>query len=118
MNNSIRRGSMKENKRVSNPDMLVPFYLMAGWLYEEGAQFGCESPLSDREWDELCQMIDNQWEEIEHFNKDVIKRGSLKAATASYLRAHNLPNRVVLAAQRWCKDTEAPNYMDVLEEVV
>ena len=48
-----------------NPNMLVPWYLMAAWAYYED-----DNPiLSDSVFDDLAKTMHKKWDEVEHFHK-------------------------------------------------
>lgn len=76
----------------------VPAFLMAGYLYNTGVS---ESPLTDPEWDALCGQINEQWENITHPHKHLIKREHLGTATAMYLTEEYLPSITKHAAMIW-----------------
>lgn len=64
-------------KTDENPNMLVPFYLMASYAY-----YVLDRPiLDDGDYDQLCQRLDDQWDEIEHRDKAWIARDDLAAGT-------------------------------------
>lgn len=63
------------------PNMLVPYFLMAAYAYEElGDPF-----LTDGGWDWLCVQLDRQWDAVEHRHKHLIDRDALATGTASFL---------------------------------
>ena len=74
-----------------NPNMLVPWYLMAAWAYYKD-----DNPiLSDAVFDELAKTMHKKWEEIEHFHKHLITRMDLIAG--NYLGEY--PSRIEGAVQ-------------------
>lgn len=76
-----------------NKNLLVPWYLMAAFMYETE-----DDPIiSDHVWDEICVRLMNEWDDIEHFHKHLIEKDSLESGTASYLK--ELPNRIINAAK-------------------
>lgn len=106
---------------VANPNMLVPYYLMSAWLYEEGGwrtNGKCEPVLSDSDFDHLCKLLDIHWDVITHQHKHLIDRPSLSSSTCYYLTGDNveLPNRLIQAACSWSLDKDRPNFMDVLQK--
>ncbi|MDR7062028.1 MULTISPECIES: hypothetical protein [unclassified Sphingopyxis] len=70
-----------ERAEPGRPNMLVPYFLMAAYAYEElGDPF-----LTDGGWDWLCVELDRQWDVVEHHHKYLIDRDALASGTASYL---------------------------------
>ena len=60
-----------------NPNMLVPWYLMAAYAYYE-----LDDPfLSDAVFDEMAKSLHKQWDTIEHFHKHLLTRMDLVAGT-------------------------------------
>jgi hypothetical protein len=60
-----------------NINMVVPWYLMASYLYYH-RDF---SLLSDTLFDQLCVTLDQRWEDISHTHKHVIDRRDLAAGS-------------------------------------
>lgn len=72
-----------------NINMLVPWYLMAAYAY-----YVEDRPiLSDSIFDRLAKKMLSNWDQIEHFHKDLITKDDLKAGT--YLGEY--PTRVKFA---------------------
>ena len=88
----------KKNIWESNPNMAVPFYLMSSYLYYEEDR----SVLSDADFDDLCKMMLDKWDDIEHYHKHLIEKDQLKAGTGYYLK-YKYPTIVVDAAKSWSK---------------
>ena len=62
-----------------NPNMLVPWYLMASYAY-----YRDDDPiLSDGVYDQMSKDLISQWDSIEHYHKHLLDRDSLIAG--SYL---------------------------------
>lgn len=58
-------------------NMLVPWYLMASYAY-----YHLDMPLiSDATYDEICVMLDREWDEIAHVHKFKVDRSHLTAGT-------------------------------------
>ena len=75
-----------------NPNMLVPWYLMAAYAYYEQ-----DDPiLSDNLFDTMSKRMYSEWESIEHFHKHLITRMDLLAGT--YLGKY--PERVKGAVEQ------------------
>jgi hypothetical protein len=67
----------------TNPNMMVPWYLMASFLY-----YWHESPiLSDACYDDLCRRLAMRWPRIVHRHKSLIERGALAAGTCMLAQA-------------------------------
>mgnify|MGYP003679391567 CR=1 FL=1 len=67
---------------ITNPNMLVPYYLMHSYLYYEMN----EPIISDTEYDELCRELKEKWDSVEHFHKHLIDVQSLGAGTGYQLK--------------------------------
>lgn len=61
----------------NNPNMMVPWYLMAAYAY----YVEDEPILSDSIFDRLSKKMLKEWENIEHMHKEFISEGDLKAGT-------------------------------------
>lgn len=74
--------------------MLVPWYLMASFLYY------CrdEIVISDALYDEICGALDREWDEIDHPHKKLVRRSILSAGTGNHLRENRYPIRTRSAA--------------------
>lgn len=70
-----------------NCNMLVPYYLMANHAYYE-----LDNPImSDAEYDEICQLLLERWDDIKHWHKGLLDKESLIAGTGF---ATKTPERV------------------------
>jgi hypothetical protein len=77
----VRRLVEGTAEEPGRPNMLVPYFMMAAYAYEElGDPF-----LTDAGWDWLCAQLDQHWDAIEHRHKHLIDRDALATGTASYL---------------------------------
>ena len=76
---------------ITNPNMLVPYYLMHSYLYYELN----EPIISDAEYDELCRELKDKWDSVEHFHKHLIDVNSLGAGTGYQLKYNN---RIAMAS--------------------
>lgn len=81
-----------------NPNMLVPWYLMASYGY----YVRDESLMSDADFDRVCHMLNDQWDEIEHVHKAIVDRAALSAGTCM-LGREEYPTMVKGAACRLLK---------------
>jgi len=86
--------------------MLVPYYLMFSYAYYQEN----ESLISDAEYDQICQDLITNWNDITHWHKPLLDLESLKAGTGYDIK---YPNRVVTAALSLIKEnTLNRNEMD------
>lgn len=60
-----------------NPNMMVPWYLMAAYAY----YVDDEPILSDSIFDRLSKKMLKEWENVEHMHKEFITEDDLKAGT-------------------------------------
>lgn len=61
-----------------NPNMMVPWWIMAAWAYEVAS-----SPiLSDAAFDQLAKDLDECWDLVEHRHKKLLDRKLLKSSLA------------------------------------
>lgn len=74
---------------------LVPVYLMSSYLYYKKDQ----SKLSDGEFDMLCKRMLDNWRQIKHPHKNLIKKKDLEAGTGYAIRKY--PTIVMSSAERW-----------------
>jgi len=72
---------------IENPNMMIPWYLMAAYSYYEQ-----DDPiLSDGLFDGLAKRMLECWDDIDHWHKDLITTEDLEAGT---LLARDFPERV------------------------
>ena len=76
---------------LTNKNMLVPYYLMFSYAYYQEN----ESLISDAEYDQICQDLITNWNDITHWHKRLLNLDSLKAGTGYDIK---YPERVVNAA--------------------
>lgn len=88
----------------ANPNMLVPWFLMAAYAYEE-----LDDPfLTDGGWEWVCGELYAKWDAIEHRHKHLIDRAALGTGTASYL-VGALPTCIQHAAKALMRDYRNPD---------
>lgn len=80
-----------------SPNRLVPYYLMASYLYYELDE---ETPLTDPEYDILCKRLHDEWEDISHIHKGLVRKDALLAGSGFYLSGR-YPLMVQSAAIQW-----------------
>ena len=76
---------------LTNKNMLVPYYLMFSYAYYQEN----ESLIEDAEYDQICQDLITNWNNITHWHKPLLSLESLKAGTGYDIK---YPPRVVGAA--------------------
>ena len=84
----------KPNLNNLSLNQLVPYFLMASYLY----YIHDISLFKDEEFDMLCKMLYDNWKNIQHPHKYLIKKKSLKEGTGFYLRERDYPTIVRSAA--------------------
>ena len=84
---------------LTNPNMLVPYYLMFSYAYYKEN----ESLITDSEYDQICQDLITNWNDITHWHKPLLNLESLKAGTGYDIK---YPNRVVGAAIALIKESQ------------
>lgn len=67
-------------------NVLVPWYLMASYLYYHRD----ESLLRDETYDRLCKRLDAEWDSITHPHRDVVRRVELRAGSC-FLKIEDFP---------------------------
>jgi hypothetical protein len=73
---------------------LVPFYLMASYLY-----YMCDESLCvDDAYDLLCRRLDTEWDRAIHPHRSMVKRQYLKQTTGYYIKSKDYPSIVKVAA--------------------
>ena len=82
---------------LTNKNMLVPYYLMFSYAYYQEN----ESLIPDAEYDQICQDLITNWNDITHWHKRLLNLESLKAGTGYDIK---YPNRVVSAALSLIKE--------------
>ena len=84
---------------LTNPNMLVPYYLMYSYAYYKEN----ESLVDDTEYDQICRELIEKWDTITHWHKPLLDLESLKAGTGYDIK---YPNRVVGAAIALIKESQ------------
>jgi hypothetical protein len=78
-----------------NPNMLVPWYLMASHAYH----WLDRMIISDALYDEICQRLDAEWEANTHRHKSYIDRSALACCSGDYLTEDRMPQWAFWALQ-------------------
>jgi len=79
--------------------MLVPYYLMYSYLYYKKN----ESLISDNEYDNLCEDLLKNWDNINHMHKHLISQESLRAGTGYDLKYTSM---IISAAEQFLKEND------------
>lgn len=92
---------MNHDKRAleairQDPNMMVPWLLMAAYTYERLN----ESIISDGLFDSLCRNLCRYWDKVEHRHKCLIDHKSLTAGTGLAVNMRKLPAIIRSAAHR------------------
>ena len=72
---------------VTGENSLVPWYLMASYLY----YLKDISLLQDHEYDLVCKEILERWDNIDHSHKELISKDDLRAGTGFSLKEEDYP---------------------------
>lgn len=87
-----------------NLNMLVPWYLMASYLYYEEASHEY-SIMTDAQYDKICAQLLSHWDEITHRHKYLIDKDSLSAGTGFTLNYKKFPKIITTTALMLGKNT-------------
>ena len=82
---------------IENPNMMVPWYLMASYAYYEQDQ----PILSDGLFDGLAKRMLECWDDIDHWHKELITQEDLQAGT---LLTRDFPGRIKGAVEHLRKN--------------
>ena len=70
----------------TNPNMLIPYYLMFSYLYYEKNI----SLIHDAEFDGMCKTLLDKLDTLSHMHKHLVKKESLTAGTGYDIKYTNL----------------------------
>lgn len=79
-------------------NMLVPYYLMASYLYYH--VHDAIPIMSDTDFDTLCKRLDKKWDRVKHPHKYIIDRSVLSAGTGFNMIESDYPSITKLSAHR------------------
>lgn len=101
-----------DNLIQANPNMMVPWFLFASYLYYHRDV----SLLTDERYDRLCKDLNKAWPKIEHAHKAVIPRESLEAGTGFVIPVEKYPTICTHAATHlaqiaWVDHTGVTKYV-------
>lgn len=74
----------------SDPNMMIPWFLMASYLYYQKEI----SIISDELFDELCSHMVEKWDTLDHPNKVYITLDDLRAGSGFAIAEATYPHRV------------------------
>lgn len=89
---------------TANPNMLVPHYLLASFLYYEADL----NLISDEAFNELCHSLHTQFDAVEHPHKHLIDRDVLWPAGSGFYLHGKYPSIVKGAALALYRMFHAP----------
>lgn len=81
--------------RETSPNAVVPWFLIASYLY----YIHDLSILSDGLYDAMAKEMQRDWDQIEHVHKHLITKGDLDAGSLYRLKASDYPGSVRGAAR-------------------
>ena len=70
----------------TNPNMLIPYYLMFSYLYYEKDI----SLIDDKEFDLLCKNLLEKYDSLKHMHKHLVNKESLTAGTGYDIKYTNM----------------------------
>ena len=84
----------------TNPNMLIPYYLMFSYLY----YVKHISLIEDTEFDQMCKTLLEKYDEVEHMHKPLVKKESLTAGTGYDIKYTNMiKDSAMLLSEKWNK---------------
>jgi hypothetical protein len=86
-----------------NPNLIVPWFLMASYLYYHKNQ----SLFSDEYYDELSKELLSRWDQVEHRHKHLITKEHLIAGSLYNLKEDDYP--------KFCKSAALALAMELSE---
>lgn len=78
------------------PSKIVPILLISSYLYYI---YGDSTPLSDAEYDKLCRILYDKWDEVTHPHLKLIDKEDLEAG--SLYRLRDYPQMTICASRDW-----------------
>ena len=84
----------------TNPNMLIPYYLMFSYLYYEKNI----NLIEDTEFDQICKTLLDKYDELEHMHKHLVKKESLTAGTGyDIVYTNMIKDSAMLLSEKWNK---------------
>lgn len=93
----------------SSPNTVISWYLIASYCY----YCRYESILSDEVYDKMCKYMLDNFDKLEHVNKNLVDKAALLAGTAYQLKVDDYPLRVRVVGEQMI---EKVNLMRTQEE--
>ena len=84
-------------------NLSVPWYLITSYLYYHRN----ESIISDPLFDEMCKRMLDNWSDIKHPHKRLIKKSDLEAGTGFALKERSYPNITKSAAIQLLQEAQS-----------
>lgn len=85
---------------IKNPNMTIPFILMASFLYYIEDM---DPPISDLEFDAICKLAYQNWGRVKHPHKHLISTSHLESGSLFDFTRERYPLMVRNAAYSWLK---------------
>jgi hypothetical protein len=79
----------------ADPNMLVPWYLMASHAFH----WMDRSIISNALYDEICRRLLAEWDAITHPHKSHVDRSALACCSGNYLTEDRMPSKAFCALQ-------------------
>jgi len=84
----------------TNPNMLIPYYLMFSYLYYEKNI----NLIEDTEFDQLCKTLLEKLDGLTHMHKQLVKKESLTAGTGyDIVYTNMIKGSAMLLLEKWNK---------------
>ena len=84
----------------TNPNMLIPYYLMFSYLYYEKNI----NLIEDTEFDQLCKTLLEKLDGLTHMHKQLVKKESLTAGTGyDIVYTNMIKGSAMLLSEKWNK---------------
>ena len=84
----------------TNPNMLIPYYLMFSNLYYEKNI----NLIEDAEFDQMCKTLLDKYDGLTHMHKHLVKKESLTAGTGyDIVYTNMIKNSAMLLSEKWDK---------------
>ena len=83
-----------------NPNTALSFFIVASYCY----YVVYESVLSDECYDKMSRYLLQNWDKVEHVNKNLVTKDNLKAGSLYNLKESDYPTRVKVTADILIRD--------------
>ena len=82
---------------ASHPSSVVSWLIMGSWLYYY--RIGATPILSDTTFDSMCKWLYDNFDDVEHKYKDLIKRDDLAVGSLYSLKQEDYPHSLQVIAE-------------------